>query len=183
MYLYYFDSDQSESPRGIIDLEYFTDCSADEEGVLTLQPTAGIPLRSFFFQIDDPTVRSDWLGTLMSERYQTIREERDAYKQMQTHFSSEMNSVTAIMHTSSQDNVKMQADLDAALLNVEEAFQMIKRLLAVVEVGDDDLIDPAACDAIGPASEALERRLNDMRAKLEIEKLKEIEVIIYDHCR
>jgi hypothetical protein len=178
MFVYYFDSDQSESPRGIIDLEYFTDCSSDEEGVLTLQPTQGIPLRSFYFQIEDPTVRSDWMSTLMTERYQAVREERDAYKSMQTHFSSEINSVTAIMHSSSQDNAKIQADLDTATQTVDEVFQMIKRLLAVVEVGDSDLIDPSACDAIGPAAEALERRVNEMRVKLEVEMMKGIEVII-----
>ena len=56
LFLYYFDNDQSDSPRGIIDLEYFTNCTSDDENVLTLSPMEGIPLRSFYFQIDDPTV-------------------------------------------------------------------------------------------------------------------------------
>jgi hypothetical protein len=49
---------------------------------------------------------------------------------------------------------------------------MVQRLLAVVEVGDDDLIDPAECESLALASKALEKRINDMRSKLDVEKIK-----------
>lgn len=71
LFLYYFDSDQSDSPRGVIDLEYYTKCTADGENVLTLSPTEGILLRSFYFQIESPTVLSDWMTSIQRDRYMT----------------------------------------------------------------------------------------------------------------
>ena len=90
LFLYYFDSDQSDSPRGVIDLEYFTNCHADGENVLTLSADEGVPLRSYYFQIDDPTVLGDWMTSVQRERYTLVKEERDMYHSMQLHFSSEM---------------------------------------------------------------------------------------------
>lgn len=38
-FLYYYDSDTADHPRGIIDLELFTNISVSEEGILKLAAT------------------------------------------------------------------------------------------------------------------------------------------------
>ena len=43
-------------------------------------------------------------------------------------------------------------------------------------MNDDALIDPAACDALGPAADALEKGVNELRSKLGQEVLKVTEM-------
>ena len=116
------------------------------------------------------------MSSIQRDKYITVKEERDAYQQMQTHFTSEINIVTETMQSSSQENERLEVEIAQAKEVVQDTFQIIKRLLAVVAIGDDDLISPSACDSIASASEALERRVQDMRLKLDAEKLDIMEV-------
>lgn len=45
IFLYYFDNDTSESPRGIIDLEYFTDIDVQNQNILRIATPARISSR------------------------------------------------------------------------------------------------------------------------------------------
>lgn len=117
------------------------------------------------------------MTSLIRDRYHAIKEERDVYQQMQTHFTSEMNSKSELIQSSAQDSERMKQDLEEAREATSDAFRTIQRLLAVVAVSDDDLIDPSACDSIGPAAAALERKVNDMRMKLELQKMSVVEVL------
>jgi hypothetical protein len=47
MFLYYFDHDMSESPRGVIDLELYTNVMRDEGGILRLTTGEDGPLRYY----------------------------------------------------------------------------------------------------------------------------------------
>jgi hypothetical protein len=42
-FLYYFDTDEGDVPRGIIDLEYYTDISADDKHVIKVCPQTHQP--------------------------------------------------------------------------------------------------------------------------------------------
>jgi hypothetical protein len=48
MFLYYYDADSAESPRGIIDLEYFTNLDIQNENVLRISTPPGVSSRSLF---------------------------------------------------------------------------------------------------------------------------------------
>jgi hypothetical protein len=48
MFLYYFESDVADSPRGIIDLEYFTDLDIQNENVLKISTPHGVSSRYDF---------------------------------------------------------------------------------------------------------------------------------------
>jgi len=181
LFLYYFDSDQSDSPRGIIDLEYFTNCHADEENVLTLSADEGVPLRSYYFQIDDSTVLGEWMTAVQRERYNLVKEERDMYHSMQLHFSSEMEEKNKNINARDNEKVDMEKTVADANQQAEDAFNTIKRLLAVVAVNDDSLIDPTACDSIGPAALALEKGVNELRANLSKEVLRVAEIKGKEH--
>lgn len=65
--------------------------------VLKISPASHVHAsRGFFFQIDDATEMSDWMGSLHRDRYTTVRDERDAYQQLQDQFSSQMVNLEAL---------------------------------------------------------------------------------------
>ena len=154
----------------MIDLEYFTKCSVNDDGILVVSPTEGTPLRSFYFKIDDVDSRNEWINSIQRDRFHNVREERDQYFGMQENYLTQMNEVTQSTSIMSEEKESLQMERDYARQQVDDTFRMIQRLLAVVAIGDDDLIDPSLCDSIGPASEALERKINELRTRLETER-------------
>mmetsp|Transcript_11896 Transcript_11896/g.22864 ORF Transcript_11896/g.22864 Transcript_11896/m.22864 type:complete len:160 (-) Transcript_11896:6-485(-) len=51
LFLYYYENEQSENPRGVIDLEYYSKVGLEADGVtIRLDPPAGVPLRTFHFK-------------------------------------------------------------------------------------------------------------------------------------
>jgi hypothetical protein len=67
--------------------------------------------RSFYFQIDDPVVLNDWIASIHRDRYEIVRDERDAYHQLQDQFSGEINDATKIMESSAADRERMQNEI------------------------------------------------------------------------
>ena len=151
-------------------MEYFTKCSVNDDGILVVSPTEGTPLRSFYFKIDDVDSRNEWINSIQRDRFHNVREERDQYFGMQENYLTQMNEVTQSTSIMSEEKESLQMERDYARQQVDDTFRMIQRLLAVVAIGDDDLIDPSLCDSIGPASEALERKINELRTRLETER-------------
>jgi predicted nucleic acid-binding Zn-ribbon protein len=133
------------------------------------------------FQIDDPTVLGDWMTSVQRERYTLVKEERDMYHSMQLHFSSEMEEKNKNINARDNEKVDMEKVVADANQQVENAFNTIKRLLAVVAVNDDSLIDPTACDSIGPAALALEKGVNELRANLSKEVFRVAELKGKEH--
>mmetsp|Transcript_30104 Transcript_30104/g.93118 ORF Transcript_30104/g.93118 Transcript_30104/m.93118 type:complete len:207 (-) Transcript_30104:1020-1640(-) len=84
--LYYFDGECSEQPRGIIDLEYYTEVEVVARRTIRLSTPPDIPLRSFFFRADSDAQCAAWAAALARERYFIIADERDAYQRLQTEF-------------------------------------------------------------------------------------------------
>jgi hypothetical protein len=84
LFLYYYQSDSAEVPRGIIDLELFSNISRDSSNVITVAPTMEHEaLRTFFFREEDQDSLNDWVSSLLRDRYFSVLEERNAYMQMQ----------------------------------------------------------------------------------------------------
>jgi hypothetical protein len=99
------------------------------------------------------------------------------YQSMQSQFSSEINKKSEQILLTSQEKENMQNEIEAARESTNEAFELIKRLLAIVSVGDDDLLDPSVCDSIGPASEALEKRIHQIRNQFDSKLISNIQVL------
>ncbi|KAH8098521.1 hypothetical protein JL720_1468 [Aureococcus anophagefferens] len=62
--LYYYDGEHSESARGIIDLEYYTEVEVVARNTIRLSTPPDIPLRSFFFKADDEDQCAAWAAAL-----------------------------------------------------------------------------------------------------------------------
>ena len=87
-FLYYFEDDESDAPRGIIDLEYYTDISAQPNNVVKLATGDGSH-RTFYFQADSEEEMNAWMSALIRERYFVLRDERDAYQELQHDFQAQ----------------------------------------------------------------------------------------------
>ena len=86
LFLYYYQSDSSDVPRGIIDLELYTNIQRDNVNELKMTPIIESDrdnLRSFYFQEEDQDTLTDWISSLIRDRYFNISDERNAYMQMQ----------------------------------------------------------------------------------------------------
>lgn len=87
-FLYYFEDDEADAPRGIIDLEYYTDISAQPKNIVKLASTDGSQ-RTFYFKADSEEEMNAWMSALIRERYFVLRDERDAYQELQHDFQAQ----------------------------------------------------------------------------------------------
>ena len=91
--LYYFDNEYSDSARGIIDLECYTDVEIVAKNTIRLSTPPDIPLRSFFFRADNEEQCAAWAAALTRERYFVVADERDAYQKLQSEFQKESSAM------------------------------------------------------------------------------------------
>lgn len=151
MFLYYYESDVADSPRGIIDLEYFTDLDIQNENVLKISTPSGVtsrydstlsissPLspdrtRSFYFQIDDPLVMSQWMASLHRDRYMVIRDERDAYQQLQEQFSGQMDFTSKMIEEYSSEKERLVQEISKGQKVFQNLVNSLKSVFQVLSV-------------------------------------------------
>jgi myosin heavy subunit len=167
MFLYYFDNENSESPRGVIDLHLFTNLSIEgsDGNILKLAPPPEANnLKSYYFQSDDPNILSAWITCLHRDRYQVIRDERDAYQQLQDQFSGEMDSATKNIELSALDKERMQIEVAEAKRESEKALQTLQTLLLNMGVSKDE-VNNYTCPSL--AAHAVSKYSNELKEKLE----------------
>jgi len=129
-FLYYYENERSDTPRGVIDLHCYTDATIEEKvdvklggsvtksNVLTLKTPAlsdesssakdksstteakvkpkkseSGHLRNFYFSSKDKTGLAEWISVINRERYNVVKDERDAYQSLQQSFSGELDVV------------------------------------------------------------------------------------------
>ena len=57
----------------MIDLEYYTEITAEPNNVLRLATPDDLPLRAFYFQADSEDERNSWMSVLSRERFFVVR--------------------------------------------------------------------------------------------------------------
>lgn len=132
MFLYYFDNDASTDPRGIVDLHYYTDVEVEgpEHNILKLIPQDGTELKAFFFEIENHDELSEWMNALHQDRYNVIKDQRDAYQHLQIQFSGEINSTKKQAEETAIDKSRMELRVVEANKTAVEATDVLKRVLA-----------------------------------------------------
>lgn len=135
LFLYYYDMEKSETPRGIIDLYYYTKmCQVGSEGnVLKLEGQSSA-IREFFFQFNDANAMNDWMSDLYNDRYENIRAQRDAYKEMQDNFSGQMNDTARTLETTQRDTERLSIDIAEARQSVDEAKGIVIEAMSQLNV-------------------------------------------------
>ena len=141
MFLYYFDNEIADSPKGIIDLELFTkiEIESDNETIkLSTQEENG--LRPYFLKfVDNNDQIADWVGSLLRDRYNIIKEERDAYRQLQDHFTGEMEVSSRQMKSSTQDMERLLKDVSDARRETEDVLRYIANALSIIGISEEEM--------------------------------------------
>jgi K+-sensing histidine kinase KdpD len=108
--------------------------------VLKISPASHVQAnRGFFFQIDDPTAMSEWMGSLHRDRYSTVRDERDAYQQLQDQFSGQMDMTAKMLEESAAEKEKLSYEVAAGQREMAEAKLALHQVLTrttVIAVSD-----------------------------------------------
>eukprot|EP01031_Cornospumella_fuschlensis_P033956 gene33956-41092_t len=114
MFLYYYDNDMGEAPRGVIDLELYTNVTR-EDGVLKVMPSDDGPgLRSFYFNHDDPEYLNEWITSLIRDRYHAVCDERNAYQQMQFDLTGAIDQASTLRKMSEREREDLEKQLSVA---------------------------------------------------------------------
>mmetsp|Transcript_2362 Transcript_2362/g.7285 ORF Transcript_2362/g.7285 Transcript_2362/m.7285 type:complete len:566 (-) Transcript_2362:91-1788(-) len=176
-FLYYFEDESADSPRGIIDLEFYTDISAQPNNVVKLA-TADGSHRTFYFQADSEEEMNAWLSALIRERYFHVRDERDAYQELQKDFQAQSAADQDEMKRVVAERYAVLALEERALREEAEVAHQLNELLTsvdgVVELdapsASTEAISDMAVAALEGGGRALVRRVAELEARLEQSK-------------
>ena len=140
-FLYYYESETSENPRGVIDMELFTDISIDNE-TLTLG-TNDPKLRMYYFK-DDKDIGvhenlSDWLNSLNRDRYNHVCEERDAYQGMQSELTGVLDSASTMQIEQEKEKLQVEGELRVVDHNYSEALTVMRDVLVTLGITEEDM--------------------------------------------
>ena len=86
-------------------------------------------LRSYYLQHDDPNTLSEWFTTLQLDRYNIIKEERDAYKLTQENFQETIHTKNRMVQMSSLERYKTELVLIEMQNKYEESLNVKKHIL------------------------------------------------------
>ena len=97
-FLYYFEDSSADAPRGVIDLEGADVSVGDGNVVHIVTPgTHDTEGRRFYFQADSADDAAAWVSALVRERYFNVRDERDAYRDLQHDLSAQAAASATLM--------------------------------------------------------------------------------------
>ncbi|KAJ8598499.1 hypothetical protein CTAYLR_001366 [Chrysophaeum taylorii] len=147
--LYYFDNEYSESARGIIDLEYYTDVEIVAKNTIRLSTPPDIPLRSFFFRADSEEQCAAWTAALTRERYFVVADERDAYQKLQTEFQMESSATAEKVEKMRAEAEGLRSSVAASELRRQHALSTLRTLAVSMGLSGD------AAASLGDAKDAV----------------------------
>ena len=125
--LYYYDGEHSESARGIIDLEYYTEVEVVARNTIRLSTPPDIPLRSFFFKADDEDQCAAWAAALTRERYFVVADERDAYQRLQAEFQKQSSESADSCDRLREETAQRRRACEAAALRLGDALAQLRQ--------------------------------------------------------
>jgi uncharacterized coiled-coil DUF342 family protein len=166
MFLYYFDSELSEQPRGIIDLYYYTDMSVEGDGnILKISAPDETGLKSYFFRIDDPTMLSELINSLHRDRYNVVRDERDAYQALQDQFSGEMETSSKQLVSSGREMETVKREMDEQRKRADDACEAVQNAILKFQVSD---AETNSLTAISQFGDLLNGKIDELNSRLQI---------------
>lgn len=135
--LYYFETEYSESARGIIDLEYYSEVETIAKNTIRLSTPADIPLRNFFFRADGEEQCAAWAAALTRERYFVVADERDAYQKLQAEFQRESSATAERVEGIREELSGRRARIEQSGLRQQAALSALRTLAVSMGLSSD----------------------------------------------
>jgi hypothetical protein len=159
MYLYYFDTELAEAPRGIIDLELYQNIEREENGGIKL--VAGEEsLRSFHFNDEDDENLNEWATSLIRDRYHLVCEERNAYQQMQSLMTGAIDNASSAQKISEKEREQLEQQYQQMEKSFLEARTVLQNTVVEFGISDEEMSQLTDVHKIGVC---LKSRISDIR--------------------
>eukprot|EP01038_Epipyxis_sp_PR26KG_P012852 gene12852-17227_t len=165
VFLYYFDSDNADAPRGVIDLELYNSFSI-EGNILKISGGNEESIRSFYFEDEDRRYLEEWSTSLLRDRYHVVYEERDAYQQMQLEMSGIIDAASEQKKILQQQNEITEKELQNTKKAYNDAFTAMQEMLVVVGITEEEMTKLSDFKKL---SHALNAGILTLKSKLEKE--------------
>lgn len=151
LFLYYYQSDNSEAPRGIIDLELYSNIIRENTNILKMSPMIEetSDLRSFYFQEEDQDTLTDWISSLIRDRYFNINDERNAYMQMQYEMTGVLDNARTYHKSTIQEKDILEQQLNQAIQSSQEAMNVLQTVLVIMGITEEDMANLYDINRIG----------------------------------
>lgn len=135
--LYYFETEYSESARGIIDLEYYSEVETIAKNTIRLSTPADIPLRNFFFRAENEEQCAAWAAALTRERFFVVADERDAYQKLQAEFQRESSATAERVEGVREELSARRARIEQSGLRQQAALTSLRTLAVSMGLSSD----------------------------------------------
>jgi hypothetical protein len=139
MFLYYFENEMSEAPRGVIDMELLHNISSEPNNVIKLATEDEDHWRSFYFQDHDLQTVTEWMTSFIRDRYNAVCEERDAYRTMQSELTGEFNTHTTLAKSTELQRQLLEQESEKYRYSYQEAYNYIQIALVELGISDDEM--------------------------------------------
>ena len=138
-FLYYFEDSSADAPRGVIDLEGADVSVGDGNVVHIVTPgTHDTEGRRFYFQADSADDAAAWVSALVRERYFNVRDERDAYRDLQHDLSAQAAASRDALDEATEANDEAERRHVAAAKAEAELDDRLRAIARELDEHDDD---------------------------------------------
>lgn len=180
MFLYYFDNEFADAPRGVIDLELYNNVVHENRAIKLSTNDENYHLRSFYFDDDDKENLNEWITSFIRDRYHAVVDERNAYQQMQSEMTGAIDHVSTLKKMSEKERENLEKELHHAKLYANECKAVLQNMLVIMGITDDDMSRLTEIQKIGQKTKL---SLAELKAGYE-KRLEELmEVIILEMIR
>ena len=142
-FLYYYDSEDTMTPRGIIDMELYTNITREGTVLKIASPLAEKHpnLREYLFESDDLEYLDEWLSSLNRDRYAVVCEERDAYRMSQLELTSVIDAAAVAQSEQIRERFELEKELQQSKTQITEACLIMQGVLLILGITEDEMAD------------------------------------------
>ncbi len=88
----------------------------------------------FFFQAEDAVLSNAWASSMQRERYAVVKDERDAYHELQDQFSAQLDHAYQLVELNTQERDQYKSELQQLSKDMDDTKYFIKKLSTLLGV-------------------------------------------------
>ena len=96
-------------------------------------------LRSFYFEHEDRRCLEEWSTSLIKDRFNFVREERDAYQQMQHEMTGILDTASKVKKSSLQEKEAIEREWMQSMKSNVDALSTFQDMLVILGVSKDHI--------------------------------------------